>query len=137
LKKIRFIISLLTIIIICSSCLAEGKGQKITVQKRVGGDENYVDFNEVTDEKKVRKAMEIVENADWKDVEVEMPRYFDYQFQFPFKSSSEDKIASYLLWVNANDQKLEIVTDSNKYVELTKQNSEILYEILTGEELIK
>lgn len=51
-----------------------------------------------------------------------MSNYSDYRFQFPYKnsSSSEDKIASYLLWVNINDTKLVLVTDSEKYGELTK-----------------
>lgn len=66
-----------------------------------------------------------------------MERYADYQFQFPSKNSSEDKIASYLLWISPNGENLEIVTDSDKYVKLTKHDSVDLFVILTGEELIK
>jgi hypothetical protein len=115
--------------------LSEWKTQKITVQKRVGEDKNYLDFNEVTDKKKVQGAIEIVKNADWTDVKVEMSRNFDYQFQFPYKNNgaSEDKTQSYLLWVNPDDRIVEIVTDSNKYVKLNKLKSEILYEILIGD----
>ena len=53
-----------------------------------------------------------------------MVRYADYQFQFPFKNSSENKIAFYSLWVRQNGENLEIVTDSDKCVKLTKQDSE-------------
>ncbi len=81
----------------------------------------------------MEKAIDIVKNAK----KVEMARYADYQFQFPFKNSSENKIASYTLWVSQNGENLEIVTDSDKYVKLTKQDSEYLNEILTGEKLIK
>lgn len=65
-----------------------------------------------------------------------MARYADYQFQFSFKNGNEDKIAPYLLWASPNGENLEIVTASDRYVKLTKQDSVELYEILTGEELI-
>jgi hypothetical protein len=82
--------------------------------------------------KKVRKAIGIVKNAHLKTVKVEMSRYPDYKFQFPSKSSKshEAKIASYSLWVNAKGKKLEIVNDSDRFVQLTTKDSEILYEIL-------
>lgn|GEM_PF-4996414 len=81
----------------------------------------------------MEKAIDIVKNAK----KVEMASYADYQYQFPFKNSSENKIASYTLWVSQNGENLEIVTDSDKYVKLTKQDPENLNEILTGEKLIK
>lgn len=81
----------------------------------------------------MEKAIDIVKNAK----KVEMARYADYQYQFPFKNSSENKIATYTLWVSQNGENLEIITDSDKYVKLTKQDSENLYEILIGEKLIK
>ena len=112
-------------------------GQKITVQKRTGEENIFEDFKEVNQKKQVEKAIEIVENANWINKKIEMARYADYQFQFPFKNSSENKIASYTLWVSQNGENLEIVTDSDKYVKLTKQDSENLNEILTGEKLIK
>ncbi|MEY2356073.1 hypothetical protein [Lysinibacillus capsici] len=112
-------------------------GQKITVQKRTGEENIFENFKEVNQKKQVEKAIDIVKNANWINKKIEMVRYADYQFQFPFKNSSENKIASYSLWVSQNGENLEIVTDSDKYVKLTKQDSENLYEILTGEKLIK
>jgi len=85
----------------------------------------------------VEKAIDIVKNVNWINKKVEMARYADYHFQFPFKISSENKIASYSLWANQNGENLEMVTDSDNYVKLTKQDSENLYEILIGEKLIK
>lgn len=132
-------ISLLGVLLITSGCLNEMIGQKITVQKRIGEDESFEDYKEVIQRKQVRKAIEIIKNANWEDKKVEMTRYADYQFQFPSKNSSEGdaKIASYLLWVSPNGENLEVVTDSNRYVKLTKQDSAHLYEIITGEKLMK
>ena len=112
-------------------------GQKITVQNRTGEENIFEDFKEVTQRKQVTKAIDIVKSANWENAKVEMERYADYQFQFPFKNSSEDKIASYLLWISPNGENLEIITDSYRYIKLIKHDSADLYEILTGEELIK
>ena len=138
-KKIILFFSLLGVLLVTSGCLNEMIGQKITVQKRTGEENIFEDFKEVTKKKQVKKAIDIVKNANWENEKVEMARYADYQFQFPSKNSkgSEDKIASYLLWISPNGENLEIVTDSDRYVKLTKQDSADLYEILTGEELIK
>ncbi|MFJ8513213.1 hypothetical protein [Lysinibacillus xylanilyticus] len=136
-KKIILFFSLLAVLLVTSGCLNEMVGQKITVQKRTGEENIFEDYKEVNQKKQVKKANGIVKNANWENKKVEMARYADYQFQFPFKNSSEDKIASYLLWITPNGENLEIVTDTNKYVKLTKQDSADLYEILTGEELIK
>src|SRR5690606_9934374 len=97
------------------------------------------DYKEVTQKQQVKKAIDIVKQADWDNVIVEMAGYADYQFQFPFKnrSGNEDKIASYLLWISPLGENLEIVTDTGKYVKLSKQDSADLFEILTGEALEK
>ncbi|QDQ03213.1 hypothetical protein FOH38_23805 [Lysinibacillus fusiformis] len=136
-KKIILFFSLLGVLLVTSGCLNEMAGQKITVQKRTGEENIFEDFKEIIEKKQVEKAIDIVKNAIWENEKVEMARYADYQFQFPFKNSSENKIASYSLWVSPNGENLEIVTDSDRYVKLTKQDSANLYEILTGEQLIK
>ena len=123
-KKILLLLSVLSILLVSSGCVNEMIGQKITVQKRTGEENTFEDFKEVTQRKQVTQAIDIVKNANWENVKVEMESYADYQFQFPFKNSSEDKIASYLLWISPNGENLEIVTDSDKYVKLTKQDSE-------------
>jgi hypothetical protein len=136
-KKERLIIYLIALLVITSGCMSEINKQKITIQKRIGEENIFEDYKEVTQSKHVQKAIEIVKNANWENAKVEMKRFADYQFQFPFKNSSESKIASYLLWVSPNGEYLEIVTDSDRYVKLTKQDSANLYEILTGDSLEK
>ena len=95
-KKILLLLSVLGILLVSSGCVNEMIGQKITVQKRSGEENTFEDFKEVTQRKQVTQAIDIVKNANWENVKVEMESYADYQFQFPFKNSSEDKIASYL-----------------------------------------
>lgn len=138
-KKLILFLSLLGFLLVTSGCLNEMVGQKITVQKRTGEENVFEDIKEVTKKNQVKKAIDIVGNADFENEKVEMANYADYQFQFPSKNryGSEDKIASYLLWISSNGENLEIVNDSDKYVKLTKQDSADLYEILTREELVK
>ena len=83
------------------------------------------------------KAIDIVKNANWEDETVNNGSFADYQFQFPSKIDSENKIASYELWINPDGEHLEIVTDGDKYTKLSKDDSANLYEILTGEEFLK
>lgn len=131
----RIVILSFIVLLMTSGCLFQTKQQIITVQKRVGmgEEEQFEDFKEITDQKQVEKAIDIVENADWEKTKIEMSRNADYQFQFPFKNGSDDKIASYLLWISNNEENLEIVTDSSRYVKLSKENSTELYDILIGE----
>jgi hypothetical protein len=139
-KKERLIIYFIALLIITSGCVSdvsETKKQKITIQKRFGEENIFEDYKEVTQSKQVQKAIEIVKNAKWENAKVEMARFADYQFQFPFENSKEAKIASYLLWISQNGENLEIVTDSGRYVKLTKNDSANLYEILTGDSLNK
>lgn len=136
-KNIILLISIIGVLVVISSCLNDMTEHKISLQKRAGEENAFEDFKEITDKNQVRKAVDIVKNADWEKAKVKMERYADYQFQFPSKNSSEDKIASYLLWVSPNGHNLELVTDDDRYVKLTEQDSAGLYEILTGEELVK
>ncbi len=136
-KKLRLIAMVLSLLLVTTGCIANAQGQKITVQKQVTEDNNFEGFREITNRKQVRAAIEIVKNADWENVKMEMDRFADYQFAFPLKNGSQDKIASYLLWITPNGKNVEMVAASHKYVKLTEQDSAALYEILTGEALSK
>lgn len=138
-NKKKLLIFLIALLLITTGCMSDMNKQKITIQKRVGEENTFEDFREVIQKEQVQKAIEIVENANWENEKIEMASYADYQFQFPFKNhnSSEDKIASYLLWVSEDEEILEIVTDSDRYAKLTKQDSEDLYEILIGDSIEK
>lgn len=129
-KKGKLIILLVTFLVLFSGCTF--KSQKITIQKQVGDENVLADYKEVTQSKQVKKAIEIMDNANWENAKVEMTHFPDYQFQFPFNNKNT-KIASYSLWISPNSENIEIVTDSDRYVKLTKQDSADLYKILIGD----
>ena len=135
LKKKKLIILLIAFFVLVSGCSFQA--QKVTIQKRTGVENVFEDYREITQRKHVKKAIEIVKNANWEKDKAEMKGFPDYQFQFPFKNDKNTKIASYSLWISQNGENLEIVTDSDRYVKLAKQDSADLYEILVGDTLEK
>ena len=74
-----------------------------------------------------------LDNADWENNKVEMTEFPDFEFQYPFKNDKSAKIASYSFWIIPNGGNLEIVTDNDRYVKLTKQDSTYLYKVLVGD----
>jgi hypothetical protein len=90
-KKERLFILLIAFLIISSGCMSEMKKQKITIQKRIGEENIFEDYKEVTQSIQVRNAIEIMKNADWENAKEEMilrsPKYagsYSYQLFHPF-----------------------------------------------------
>ncbi|RFU67493.1 hypothetical protein D0469_14680 [Peribacillus saganii] len=121
----------------CSSGI-ENEEQKIVVQQR-NNDNNadkYQDFREITDSEQVQKAKKILDEAEWNNSKVNMSRPADYQFFFHYKNEKiKADTIQHLIWISPNKDKLEVVRGNDEYVQLTEDNSEILFEIITGEDL--
>ncbi|MBM7583935.1 hypothetical protein JOC86_000472 [Bacillus pakistanensis] len=61
-----------------------------------------------------------------------MSRPPDYQFVFQFKNPEiAAKAVLYQVWIGPNKDKLEIDQGDNQYAQLKKDNSAILFEIIT------
>ncbi len=135
-KKMRLLLFFIAIISLfaagCSNGTAAG-GKTIEVLKRTDDGTQYEDFKVITDGEQVKKAEEIVNDLDWENAKVDMARPADYQFSFP---NPEAKVALFELWVSPNKDKVELVIDAeSKYIQLDKNKSAELFEILTGEQL--
>lgn len=111
--------------------------QNIVVQKRIGEENKYEDFKEISDSKQVQQVKEILNDIHWENAKVDMARPADYRFGFQFKNPNiEAKAVLYELWISPNKDKVELVIDAeSKYAQLDKNKSAILFEILTGEKL--
>lgn len=120
------------LIVGCSNDIKDGE-HSIEVQKRIGDENNYESFNVITDNQQVKKAREILENIDWENAKVDMVHPADYRFSFP---NPEAKVVLYELWISPDKDKVELVVDAeSKYIQLDKNKSAELYEILTSEKL--
>ena len=138
-KFARILFVLVTMILFgmtgCSS-ETEHDGLNVEVQKRIGNENKYEDFKEINDNKQVQKVKVILDEADWKNAEVDMVRPADYTFGFQFKNpKTEAKAVLYKIWISPNKDKVEVVKGDNEYVQLNEENSAVIFEILTGEKL--
>lgn len=99
-------------------------GDALIVEER---DENgnYEKVNEVTNIQLVKKLISILKKADWEenvDVDIEPP-----DFRFTWNSYEHN------VWVNQEFRRLElIIVGQSNYGTLSKNSSEIVFEILTG-----
>jgi len=132
----------LVFIVIClfvlTGCLNKigNDEQIIEVQKRVGDNNEYEDFKVVSDNNQVLQVKEILDDTDFENAKVEMSRPPDYQFVFQFKNPEiEAKAVLFQLWISPNKDKVEMVKGENQYAQLTKENSAIMFEIITGDKL--
>ncbi|MFJ8460652.1 hypothetical protein ACIQ57_16140 [Lysinibacillus xylanilyticus] len=137
LKYLITFIGMIFIFIAGCSDVINNEEQKIEVQMRIGDENNYEDFKEITDHEQVQKVQKILDDIDWENAKVDMARPADYIFYFQFKNPEiEAKAVLYKLWISPNKDKVELVIDAqSKYSQLDKKKSGELFEILTGEKL--
>lgn len=138
LNKVFFIfIAIFLLIMTGCSNQTNGEEQMIKVQKRVGVENEFKDFKEISNNKKVLKAQEILSKTDWENAKVSMSSPPDYQFVFLFTDPNiiQEKIDSYKVWISPNKDKLEVIDNENRYAQLTKEQSAILFEIITDSKL--
>jgi hypothetical protein len=134
LKPIVFILALF-IIAACSNEMGHEK-QNIVVEKQVGDENKYEEFNKITDTKQVEKVRKILNDAHWKNAQVDFIRPPDYQFIYEFKNPEIDaKAVLHKVWISPNKDELEIMQGPHAYTQLPKAESARLFEILTGERL--
>ena len=138
--NLKYLITFMGLILIFIAGCSDGinnEEQKIEVQMRIGDENNYEDFKEITDHEQVKKVQKILDDIDWKNAKVDMARPADYIFYFQFNNPEiEAKAVLYKLWISPNKDKVELVIDAqSKYSQLDKKKSGELFEILTGEKL--
>ena len=136
-KYLMAFIGIISIFIVGCSNTTETEEQFIKVQKRVGDENKYEDFKEITENEPVQKVKDILNEIEWENAKVNMAHPPDYTFVFQFKNPEiEAKAVLYELWVSPNKDKVELVINAeSKYVQLDTGNSAELFELLTGGKL--
>jgi hypothetical protein len=104
----------------------------INVQERVGEENEYKVFKEIEKEELLKSVMDILNDTTWEAKKVEMAQPPHYKFSFMNKGSGEE-IETFLVWVTPKKDRLEVIRVSGGYAKLTKKNSDVLFEVLTGE----
>ena len=114
---------------------ANSLGNKIIVQKRVGEEDQYELFKEITDNDVVKKAAELLEDVLWKNGVVLMTQPPHYKSQF--EGDDQSIGSNYDLWISPNKDQVELVIEEQeKYIQLNKNQSAELFEFVTESQLI-
>ncbi|WP_163537273.1 hypothetical protein [Gracilibacillus sp. YIM 98692] len=125
-KKCMFIVFLILGVVGCNQqdVVDFNSDSTLTVKERVENNDDFQLINEVEDEDKVRMIIDIFNNVNWDtDTHRDMPL-------------PHYRLNNYDIWVTPSGDMLEIINQSNDYyVRLSKENSEVLFEIITGKEL--
>jgi len=134
LKHYKYLCAFISIFLILIAGCSNGieiEGDKILVQKRVGEENEYEHFKEITDKGTVQKAKDILESTRWENAEVSMA--YPPHYKFHFEGNNEESELIYDLWISPNKDKVELVIEGEgKYVQLSKSKSAKLFETITG-----
>jgi hypothetical protein len=110
--------------------------RSIHVYKHSGDGDKYEEFRKLPDKEQVKKAKAVLDQAQWQETKVDMARPADYQFAFEFKNpQNTTKPGTYQVWITLDNSQLEVMSAGDKYTKITKEQSAILFEVLTGEKL--
>ena len=133
---IDFMAVFLVLIVGCSNEI-KNDGNRIVVEKRVGDENKYEHFNEINDIEEVQKVKGILDKISWENAEASMAYPPHYKFQI-VDTNKEQKSNGliYDLWISPNKDKVELVIEGeSKYVQLNKEESAELFEIIIGKNL--
>ena len=82
-------------------------------------------MKKISDTETINKVLSVLRNADWENAKVSMSRPPDFKIN-----------NLYDIWISPEKNRLEVVIEGeSKYVILSKKDSQVLYEIITGEKL--
>lgn len=110
--------------------------QNIVVEKQVGDEDEYEEFNTITDTKQVEEVRAILHDTHWKVAQVDFIRPPDYRFIYKYKNPNiEAKPMLHQIWISPKKDALEVMQGPQEYAQLPKAESARLFEILTGESL--
>lgn len=136
-KTNKILIVLIVVFLVLIVGCSKNKGDEIVVLKSAGASNKYEDFNVISNGKEVQKVKDILDNISWGKSKVSMDSSPHYKIHFSY-TNEEDKAngATYDLWISPNKDKVELVIeDKSKYVQLDKEKSAELFEIISGNKL--
>ncbi|WP_064092997.1 hypothetical protein [Rossellomorea aquimaris] len=135
-RLISVLITLALFLVTGCSMGSEYEKQNIIVQKRIEKENKYEDSKKITNNKHVKEVKRILKETNWKSAQVDFFRPADYQFSFQFENPDiESKTVIYSVWNHSKKDILQISTQGGEYTQLTKEESSILFEIISGEKM--
>ncbi|MFC5465485.1 hypothetical protein [Lederbergia graminis] len=132
-EKTKYVIGIIIITLFMVACSYQE--QEIKVFQRIGSENKYEVMKVITDKEQVQTVRKMIDNINWEIVKFQMERPPDYKFAFqPTNAEVDVKTIQYQLWISPNKDKVGLHGGS-RYYQLNKENSAIIFEILTGEKI--
>ncbi|MGM1033419.1 MAG: hypothetical protein ACQEXK_13240 [Bacillota bacterium] len=128
----RFLTSICIVLLLLSGCSNKNE-QLISIQKNAGNKAyTFVAYKEHFESNKTLKLMEIINKSDWEKSKLNLDndRYPDYIFYFN-KHKRGTKIVVYSVWLSPLKDKIQLTKDDgNDYMEVNKDDSKFLYDVI-------
>ncbi len=136
---VALLLALLFLATGCSNGIdgTENQERTIIVEERIGNENDYNHFRDISITEQVNKVIGILEEQAWENAEVRMERAPNYKFHIEYIDNEiQSEIVIYRLWISPNKDKIELeIQGEGKYVQLTPEKSAELFEIITGNKL--
>ena len=115
----------------------KNEGNKIVVEKGVGGADKYENYNEIKDNKKVQNIKDILNSISYENSQVSMAYPPHYKFHFEDTAEKQESNGLiYDLWIGPDKGRIELVIEGeSKYIHLDKAKSAELFKLITGKNL--
>ena len=139
-KNKKFFIAFILIFLVLIVHYTNGfknKGNIIVIEKQVGKENTYDDFNEIRDSKEVQKLKDLLASITWIRTKVSMEHPANYKFHFDYiNEEHRPNGLVYALWISPSKDKIEIIMENKpRYAQLDKEKSAELFEIIAGNKL--
>lgn len=102
--------------------------EKVVVERINIDNDNYKVIKTVTDKEEISDIIQLAESTNWEhgEIQVSMARPADFKIND----------TGYFLWITPSGDRFEVVKEAeSKYGKLSKEKSEELYFLMTGEKL--
>lgn len=117
----------------CSNGIKE-EGNKILVEKRVGEEDKYELYLEITSDEKIKNIKDILVDIKWEEGKVSTVLPPEYKFYFEEDDAkTTDRV--YSLWINGDaDSSLLVLDNESKFVQNDTKVTRELFNIITKED---
>lgn len=134
-KKILIVLASIFMLIFvgCSNGIKD-EGNKIVVEKRVGEEDKYELYLEITGDEEVKKIKDILANIKWEEGAVNTVLPPEYKFYFE-KDDGKTSHRVYSLWINGDaDTSLLVLDSESKFVQNDKKVTKELFNLIIKED---
>lgn len=114
----------------------EQSDDKVVVEQYVDIKMDFELLHVIQNDATVEQVQELVDGIEWEQANVSMAEFPYGRFHYGKAGSAEAPSPTYSLWISPSKDKVELVVNGEpKYAQLTNEDSNALFQALTGSPL--